>query len=146
MRALKVAIPSLLLLVPSSVAAAAVTGLTTTFKGKTSQNRAVVIHVAHGDVASPSRLSWAGQCSSLVFSGVVRFAGRLHADGSFDPSPTHSTTTSDGLKLKETTTVRFTVHGHTARGTFTSVASAYSRSGTLIKRCVTPKVTFTAHG
>lgn len=141
MRTLKIAALSLLL-VPSAAAAAGVSTLSATFTGKTSQGEAVVIRVAQGSVSAPSRLSWSTQCGKLTLSGKMRFAGPLSADGSFSPAPVHSVATSQGTKLKVTTTVRFKVAGRVARGTFTSAAS-YS-SGGQVRHCGSPKVPFTA--
>ncbi len=142
MRTLKLAIVSLALL-PSAASAAAVTGLSATFKGKTSQGEPVVIHVVKGVVQAPSRLTWSYPCDNGTVSGVARLAGRLNNAGGFAPGPLHDVTKSSGLKLKQTATVRFKVRGQTARGSFVSTTTVYPLAGGRSQRC-SQKVTFTA--
>ncbi len=144
MRPLRALILSLAL-IPTAVAAADPSPISATFKGKTSQRRAVVIHLVHGMVSSPSRLAWVAQCGNFTLKGVVRFAGRLGNDGSFNPPPGRSATKAGGLRFRQTTSVRLVIHGRAAQGAFKDVTTAYSAAGAAVLRCAPPKVTFIAH-
>ncbi len=134
-------------LVPAAVAyGATVSG---TFKGKTSQGAKkgkVQIKVSKGDVVgSSSFFDYAAACKGgSELTGSTAISGQLHAGNSFSVVNAHyNSSVQGGFTAKHTTTIRFTIHGKTASGTFSNSAVIVKGKKT-ITTCKTGKLTFKA--
>jgi hypothetical protein len=133
-------------LVPAAVAYGAVTG---TFKGKTSQGAKhgkVQIKVSNGNVVgSASFFDYAAACKGgTVLTGSTAISGQLHAGNSFSVvNAKYSSSVTGGFTAKHTTTIKFTIKGNTASGTFSNSAVIVKGKKT-ITHCATGKLTFKA--
>jgi hypothetical protein len=134
-------------LVPAAVAyGAAVSG---TFKGKTSQGAKkgkVVIKVSKGDVVgSSSFFDYAAPCKGgSVLTGSTAISGQLKAGNRFAVlGAKYPSSVQGGFKAEHTTTIKFTIKGNTASGTFSNSA-VISKGKKVITTCKTGKLTFKA--
>ncbi len=132
------------MLVPAAVALAAVTG---TFRGHTSKGGAVTIHVKNGVIPKKpqSIFYYKAHChSGAILSGATFIDGKLHRGNSFSVVGGKDTVpVAGGYMARHTVTVRFTIKGKKASGTFNNSAKILKK-GKVVDRCGTGKLTFTA--
>jgi Zn-dependent metalloprotease len=134
-------------LVPAAVAYAAVNG---TFRGKTSEkapgHNSVVIKVVNGVVQkNASSIKYSAGCGkNTALTGATTIFGSLLKGNKFAVVNAHYTSpVSGGYTAHHTTTIKFSIRGKTAKGTFNNSA-VITKGGKTIARCATGRLTFTA--
>lgn len=131
------------MMVPAAVALAAVNG---TFAGKTSAGGKVTIHVTDDVIPKhpQSVFHYKAKCTSGTLTGATYIDGKLRSGNSFAVvNAKDSVPVGKGLLAHHTVTVRFTIKGRTAKGTFSNSATI-TRGAKTIDHCRTGKLTFKA--
>jgi hypothetical protein len=128
------------------VAAAAASGAVSgKFTGKTSQGSSVTIKVVSGTLEHSS-LKWSATCTTpgTTLRGTTVLTG-LMSSGRYKHKEVYTVPVKSGVKAKHTATAWFAVQGKHLHGWFKLVAVVFSKPGTIMATCTTPKVTFSAH-